>query len=92
LDDDCGANCGIMHCTGAGECSCECGFFKCKCTQNKPNIEASIGMHMSEKEYIKAIDFATFCMNMVMRLARMYLIICEIVDDIQKIIEPKLVS
>ena len=56
LGMDCSANCTFSSCTGTGECSCECHWFKCSCTAYDDPQEKGVQkctVSMNEVQYKK---------------------------------------
>lgn len=72
LGVDCTASCWLNSCSGAGTCSCACGFWSCNCKPSNPKEQSPMAenyitqrvkiedISVSEEQYKRTKDFAMF--------------------------------
>ena len=83
--EDCSASCAFNSCAGTGDCTCYCGFFKCKCQQNPQIITfEEMNIEIDQNQYKNAKDLAEILYNSNEEEGvKAYQIVFDIIDNIQ---------
>lgn len=50
---DCSADCTFSSCSGKGNCTCSCSWFKCTCKKKEQSIDPQERVSMNKEQYEK---------------------------------------